>query len=314
MSKEPKIVFMGTPEFAAKHLEALLKSQKKVVGVVSQPDRPAGRGRKISPTPVKSVAIKNGIQCIQPEKLADNTEILEWIKRANPDIIIVTAYGMILPTSVLNSAPMGAWNIHASLLPKYRGAAPIQRAIMNGEKKSGVTLMQMDAGLDSGDIILQEAVEIGDDETAGELTEKLTVLGIKLMLKGLDLLERGEKIPRIPQESTSVSYAPPLEKEDFEIKWEDSAINIHNKIRGLSPKPGARSAQLKILRSKIQTTEVVSAPAGTILGISKEGISTVTGRGIVLITEVQPPGSRPMSAADFAHGRHLKEGQSILLN
>lgn len=314
MKKEPNIIFMGTPEFAARHLEALLKANKKVVGIISQPDRPAGRGRKIHPTHVKSVAIENNIPCVQPEKLANNIEILEWIKKANPDIIIVTAYGMLLPAYLLDSAPLGAWNIHASLLPKYRGAAPIQRAIMNGEKTTGITLMQMNTGLDTGDIIIQEAIEINENDTAGELTEKLISLGINVLLRGLELVENGHEIPRIPQNDVLSSYAPPLKKEDFEIKWEDSADNIHNKIRGLSPKPGARSGELKIIRSKLQTSEKVNASAGTILEISKNGISVATGKGIVLLTEVQPAGSKVMSAADFAHGRHLISGQLIPLN
>lgn len=311
MSKELKIVFMGTPEFAAKHLEALLKANKKVVGVVTQPDKPSGRGRKVLPPPVKLVAEKNKIPFIQPKKLANNAEVENWLQNVKPDILVVTAYGLILPPAILNSTPLGAWNIHASLLPKYRGAAPIQWAIMNGEKETGITLMQMDTGLDTGDILIQKAVEIQEEETAGELMEKLIEVGIQVLLRGIELLEKGENLPRITQDEACASYAPPLKKEDFTINWTDSAINIHNKIRGLSPKPGARVGELKIIRSKLQPDEEASVPPGTIVRIGKDGISVATGKRTLLVTQVQPPGGRLMRASDYAHGRHLKVGEPI---
>ena len=291
-----------------------------MAGVVSQPDRPKGRGRKLEPTPVKLVAEKHGLPLIQPESLRKDPGPLEWIKNLHPDLLIVVAYGLILPASLLDVPQDGGWNVHASMLPKYRGAAPIEWAILRGETKTGITLMQMDAGMDTGDIILQEETEIGPEETGGQVTGRLTELGKELLLEGLQLRDEG-RIRRRPQENSLATLAPMIEKEDREIDWNDTAINIHDKIRGFNPRPGARAGDLKLLRSRIiaQSRQVGTPPPplapdvkpGVALDVIHEGIWVATGEGILLLTEVQHPGGRPMPAADYARGRHLKPGQKI---
>ncbi|NOX96965.1 MAG: methionyl-tRNA formyltransferase [Nitrospirae bacterium] len=317
-----KIVFMGTPQFALPSLGALIKSEE-VVGVVTQPDRPRGRGKKVEPSPVRKVAEKYQLPVYCPSSL-HHLQFRNWLKDRNPEIIIVVAYGQILPPDILRFPSRGCLNAHASLLPRYRGAAPIERAIIKGEKKTGVTIIQMNEGLDAGDIILQEAVDIGPDDTAGVLGEKLSSLSAELLLKGLKKIKEG-KVKVIPQNNKEATYVLPLKKSDGLIDWNTSAGNIHNLVRGLNPRLGAYTCIrrdkgpekiLKIWKTEPATGNqkggTTTSRPGEVMGIIKdEGLVVSTGAGFLLIKEVQEEGSRKMPVREYLQGRPLKVG-SIL--
>ena len=308
---------MGTPEFAAFCLKALLESRHQVLGVVTQLDRPRGRGKKLAFSPVKELALKQGLPVLQPFNLADPA-FLGILKRWEPQAIAVVAFGRLLPPAVLSLPPYGCINVHASLLPRYRGAAPIQRAIMNGEKETGVTTMYMVEKLDAGDIILQEKVSIPPEMTAGELEQELAARGARLLVRTLDLIESGQA-PRIPQNEELATYAPPLRPEEERINWEEEAAKIVDHVRGLSPLPGAYTLRggerLKVYRARVWEGEKEDLPKGRPGQVTavfpREGFLVRAGEGEVLILEVQPPGKRIMSAVEYLRGYHLQVGEYL---
>lgn len=306
-----RLVFCGTPAFALPSLRALLSSRHEVRGVVTQPDRPKGRERRLTPPPVKDLALSCGLPLWQPTSLLE-AEFLSWLEGQRPDALVVVAYGKILPTRILELPRFGCINLHASLLPRYRGAAPIHWAVINGEAETGVTTMFMAPRLDAGDIILQERVAIGPRETTGQLHDRLADLGASLLVATLDLLEEG-KAPRRPQEEALATYAPPLRPEDEKIDWRWSAAAVFNRVRGLNPWPGAY-AVWQGRRLKIWWVEPVPGPAGEfapgeVVACSAEGITVACGDGqAVVIKELQPEGKGLMAAAAFLRGYRLTPG------
>ena len=300
MEESMRVIFVGTSEFGIPALKALAEHHE-IPLVVSQPDRPRGRGKKLLPTPIKSAALELGLRVIQPERIKDAEE---EIKQAEPDVLVVASYGQIIPKGILEIPKLAPLNIHPSLLPKYRGAAPIQRAIMNGERETGVTIMWMNERLDAGDILLQERVPIGGDETYGELHQKLSELSASLILKTLELLEEG-KIERTPQKEEEASYAKPIDKSETVISWEEPAEKIHNLIRALSPKPGA-SGTISGQRFKIYRTKPgkgKGTPGSIIKKDIKKGILEIAcGEGSLFILEIQPEGKKIMDVASFLRG------------
>jgi len=312
------VLFMGTPDFAKESLESLVNSGYNVIGVVTNPDKPKGRGMKMIPSPVKEFAIEKNIPVYQPLKVRNNVEFIEEMKDLNPDVICVVAYGKILPKEILDIPSLGCINVHGSLLPKYRGAAPIQWAVINGEKQTGITTMYMDIGMDTGDMILKETVDIGEDETTGELWERLSALGGKLLVDTLKLIEEG-KAPREKQ-SEDFSMAPMLNKEMAEINWEEkSGLEIKNLVRGLNPIMGAYTYinDKKIKLWKVQMlsfNEFISKynvnPENIelgkiILANEKQGLFFKAKDVVIEVVEIQVEGSRRMNAKDFMRGNRL---------
>ena len=303
---------MGTPDFAAATLGALLTGPDTVVAVVTQPDRPKGRGKKLAPPPVKVLAEEAGIPVLQPTKIKTQ-EFRDELAAYRPDVTIVAAYGRILPLSLLTLAPHGCINVHGSLLPAYRGAAPIQWAVINGDSETGVTILQMDEGMDTGDILLTAALPIGDEDTAGTIFPKLAELGGATLLKALALLKRGE-LTATPQDNTKATVAPMLKKEDGRIDWQKSARQIHALIRGLDPWPSAYCF-LHGTRFRLFLPEVVHQPTeaepGTVIGADKRGLLIATGRDCLLVREVQPEGKKRMSVESFLCGSHIDPGTRL---
>lgn len=300
-----RLIFFGTPEFAIPTLNALLDSEEEVIAVVTQPDRRKGRDRIFSPPPVKELAIKKGVRVLQPLKIKDDI-FLEELSRLNPDVIVVVAYGKILPPRILNLPSYGCINVHASLLPKYRGAAPIQWAIIRGENKTGITTMLMDEGLDTGDILLKEETEIYDEDNAETLSRRLAGLGASLLMKTIMKIKEGSLAP-IPQEGEP-TYAPPLKKDDGLLKWSGTAKQIFDFVRGMYPWPGA---YCYLNRERIKINRARSLDGSGIPGrIEKadEELIVGTGKGVLSILELQPEGKNPMTAKAFLQGRRLKEG------
>ena len=301
-----RTVFFGTPSFAVPSLRALLQSGEEVVAAVTQADKKRGRDRIPSSPPIKEFAIQNRIKVLQPVNIKDPAFINE-LSTMKPEIIVVVAYGKILPLPILNLPSYGCLNVHASLLPKYRGAAPIQWALMNGEKKTGVTTMLMDEGLDTGGVLLQEEIEITDEDNAETLGEKLSDTGAFLLMKTIKGLRDGSLQP-IPQAGVP-SYARPLKKEDGRIDWTRNPAEIFNFVRGMYPWPCAycyfREERIKITRVKI--LEGSGAP-GRVERASKEELIVGTGEGLISIIELQPEGKRPMTAAAFLQGRRIQKG------
>ena len=304
-----RIIFMGTPEFAVPSLTAMLEHGEEVVAVVTQPDRPRGRGRKVVPSPIKMVAEKAGLDVLQPTKI--RTEgFLDELRSYRPDLIVVTAYGRILPKSLIELPPYGTINVHASLLPKYRGAAPIQWAVINCEKETGVTIMQMDEGLDTGDILHPGSLPIAEDDTAGTLAEKLAGLGGQLLIEALDRLREGTLVA-VQQDDSQATLAPPLEKENGRIQWEMPAERISGLIRGLDPWPTAYTfldgERYRFFRPKV-LAEGVAAKPGTLVKVAREGLHVATGDGQLAVAEVQREGGRRMPVQAFLQGNPLNEG------
>lgn len=304
-----RVVYMGTPDFAVKPLEALISNNYEVVGVFTQPDKPVGRKAILTPPPVKVVAESNNIPVFQPDSLknGEGVRILETLK---PDVVIVVAYGKILPKDFLAFAKYGCINIHGSILPEYRGAAPIQWSVLDGKEFAGVTSMQMNEGLDTGDILLVEKTKIQENETSGDLYERLTVLGADVLLKTLNAIKNNSLNPQKQDDSKS-SYAKMLDKSLSKIDWNLSAQEVHNKIRGLDPWPVALTIfdgkNLKLFRSRLLNEEY-NKSAGTVIK-SNDGIVVVCGdKKAVLITEVQLEGKKRMSASDFSRGANLSDG------
>lgn len=302
---------MGTPEFAVPSLKALVDEGYGVTAVVTQPDKPKGRGKHLAQSPVKECALVYEIPLLQPARIKDEA-FINALKDFNPDFIVVIAYGKILPRDVLDMPPKGCINVHASLLPKYRGAAPINWAIINGEKETGVTTMLMDKGMDTGDILLSEKIEIKDDDTQQDVHDQLKDVGARLLIKTLRGLEAGVIKPT-PQDDSKASYAPLLKKEDGRIDWTLKPEEIRNLIRGLYSWPGAythwEGKQIKIFNARVLSDERHTDEPGTILTVSSEGISVATPRGVLLITELQPQNKNRMSVAEFIRGYKVVKGQ-----
>ena len=305
-----RIVFMGTPDFAAASLEALLKSDDSVVGVVTQPDRPKGRGQILTPSPVKLLAQGEKIPLLQPLKMKD-PEFLQALVGWKPDLIAVAAFGRILPPAILSLPPHGCINVHGSLLPKYRGAGPIQWAIINGETETGITTMLMDEGMDTGAMLLQEALSITADDTAGTLSPRLAKLGGRLLVETIVRLKAGTLVPQ-PQDSSQATLAPLLKKEDGAIDWALPATVLANRVRGLSPWPGAYTPMAggdrwTIWRALALPSSVTSPP-GVIVAITNEAIHVATGEGVLAVMELQPANGRRMAVSQYLAGHPILVG------
>ena len=301
-----RVVFMGTPDIAATCLTKILDDGYQVVGVYTQPDRPKGRGMKMVYSPVKEVALAHDLPVFQPENFRDD-ETVEQLRAMQPDVVAVVAYGRILPQRVLDIAPKGFINIHASVLPQYRGSAPYQWAVLDGQEETGVTAMYLCREMDAGDIIDVAKTPIGLDETAGELLDRLAVLGAELLSKTLSRVERGEATA-IPQDSEKATYAPMLDKTMCAIDWSKTAQQVHNQVRGLHPWPVA-TAELNGTKFKIHATKVVtgSGAPGTILGLTKTGLQVACGDGAVEILSLQADGGKRMAAPDYFRGHPLED-------
>lgn len=311
-----RIIFMGTPIFAVPSLERIIADGHEVAAVFTQPDKPKGRGYKLAPTPVKESAMSHGIEVYQPLTLKDE-ETIELIKGLKPDCIVVVAYGRILPQAVLEVPPFGCINVHASLLPRYRGAAPIQWSVINGEKVTGVTTMYMAKGLDTGDMILKAETPIDENETFGQLHDRLMEIGAETLSKTLDLLAAG-KAPREKQDDSQSNYASMIDKAVSHIDWNRSAREIHNLVRGMNPHPGARTelfgANFKIFETVLPKKADIenNKVPGTVISVGDDGILVSCGEGQpLLVKQVQAQGGKRMAAADYAHGHGIKPGISF---
>ncbi len=309
-----RIIFMGTPEFAVPSLEALFRGGHEVVGVVTQPDRPKGRGQRMVASPVKQLAQAQGIPILQPEKMK-SPELLQALTAWRPDVIAVTAFGRILPKSILDLPPGGCVNVHGSLLPRYRGAAPIQWALIHGDTETGITTMLMDEGMDTGPMLLQRVVPIEPEDTAAELGRRLATVGGELLVETLEGLENETITPR-EQEHQKATNAPLLTKAAGLINWTQPAQDIVNRIRGLSPWPGCytflNDQRLVIWKAKIEGRGGESnsqGVPGTILEVQTSEIRVLTGEGVLRITEVQPANKRRMTVEEFLQGRSLRSGE-----
>lgn len=309
-----RIVFMGTPEFAVPTLKTLCDTEN-VTLVVTNPDRPRGRGRKLTPPPVKVEAEERGIPVYQPQRLKGNQEAVERISGENPDLIVVVAYGKILPPEILEIPPLGCINVHASILPELRGAAPIQWALIKGMKETGITIMKMDEGMDTGPILLVERVPIEEDDDAGTLSGKLSVVGAKALRKALDLLKKGE-LTEASQDNERATYAPMIKKEMGEINWREDACKIRNLIRGLNPSPGAftwfRGKFLKITRAAVEEAGSFGrGEPGKVVEVRKDGLVVVCGEGFLRIEKVKPEGKKEMDAWAFTQGYRVEPGECL---
>lgn len=308
-----KLVFMGTSLFAVPTLQKLIDSPHQIKTVISQPDRPSGRGGKLKASPVKDLAVKHDLRIYQPDSIKDSAAIA-LVKEMEADLIIVVSYGQIIPESILNYPPYGCINVHASLLPYYRGAAPIQRAIMAGERETGITIMYMDKGLDTGDIIIQKMTGIGPDMEHGELESILANQGADLLLETMDLLEKGQ-VKGTPQEHSRATYAHRLSREDEVVDWTKSAGEIHNQLRALSPSPGGYTL-IEGEKVKLYNTRVVEGlsgrPAGEIECADSRGLWVQTGQGILEIRELQRAGKKRMPVSEYLKGNSLKSGALLL--
>jgi methionyl-tRNA formyltransferase len=303
-----RIVFFGTPDFAVPSLDALMDSGDEVVAAVTQPDRVKGRGHRLSHPPVKERAVSKGIPVLQPAGIR-STEFQAELAAFRPDAIVVVAYGKIIPPPMLKLPPLGCINVHASLLPKYRGAAPIQWAIIRGEAKTGVTTMMMDEGLDTGDILLQGETRITDEDNAETLGARLSGMGAAVLLKTLGGMKEGSVKP--VSQAGEPSFAPPLRKEDGRISWELPARRIFNLIRGTYPWPGAycflHGEKIAVLKAAVVDERRGGVPR-RVERIAGDGVHIFAGQGVIALTEVKPEGRKSMAAAAFMHGRRLKEG------
>ena len=310
-----KIVFMGTPDFAKESLEAVYNAGHEILAVVTNPDRPKGRGMKLVASPVKEFALEKNLKIYQPEKVKNNVEFIDEIKRFKSDVICVVAYGKILPKEILEIAKFGCINVHGSLLPQYRGAAPIQWAVLNGDKTTGITTMYMDTGMDTGDMILKEEIEIGENDTTGDVWEKLSKIGANLLVKTLKQIEEGTA-PRIPQ-GTDFSMAPMLDKEMSKIDWENKdAKQIKNLVRGLNPIMGTYSyldgKKIKFWKVDVLQEDNSNAENGTVIKAnSKEGLYIKAKNGIIKVLEIQGENAKKMSIQDFLRGNKIEIGSKF---
>lgn len=309
-----RVVFMGTPDFAVGTLEALIEAGHEVIGVVTQPDKPKGRGKTLMPTPVKEVALRHQIPVYQPKKVREE-EFTETLKKLSLDVIVVAAFGQIITKEILEIPRFGCINVHASLLPAYRGAAPIQWAVINGEKESGVTIMQMDEGLDTGDMIDKVVVPLAEDETGGSLFDKLSQAGARLCVKVLKDLEEGKAVREKQPEESTTAYASMISKKMGEINWKDSAKSIEQLIRGLNPWPSAytflNGKNLKIWKAEADMTQAEKNIPGTVVRADEEGICVACGTGRLILKEVQLEGKKRMDSASFLRGCKVEPGTRL---
>ena len=308
-----KIVFMGTPDFAKESLEAVYNEGHEIIGVVTNPDRPKGRGMKLEASPVKKYAESKNLKIYQPEKIRKNEEFIEEIRQLKPDVICVVAYGKILPKEILEIPKFGCINVHGSLLPQYRGAAPIQWAVLNGDKITGVTTMYMDVGMDTGDMILKKETPIGDDETTGELWDRLSKIGAALLVETLQKIENGTA-PRIPQ-GEKFTLAPMLDKEMSKIDWENkTAKEIKNLVRGLNPIMGTYSfwndKKIKFWKvNVVSDNSFDNEKNGTVVKVdSKDGLYIKAKDGLIKVLEIQGENAKKMSIQDFLRGNKIEVG------
>jgi methionyl-tRNA formyltransferase len=308
-----RVVFMGTPDFAVPCLDRLVAAGHAVAAVVTQPDRPKGRGGKLTASPVKAAAAGYGLAVLQPEKIG-TAEFMATLAALEPAVIVVVAFGQFLPRGMLALPPMGCVNVHASLLPRYRGAAPIHWAVMNGETTTGVTTMYMDTGMDNGDMILKAEVSIGPDDTTGEVHDRLKVLGAGLLAETLARMAAGTA-PRTPQDGAAATFAPLLTRAVERIDWTRPAAAVHNRVRGLNPWPGAYCLHagrvLKVWRSELLTTEAGGGEPGRVVAAGDDGAVVATGDGAVRLIEVQPENRRRMGMGEFVRGYGLTVGETF---
>ncbi|MBI5050243.1 MAG: methionyl-tRNA formyltransferase [Nitrospirae bacterium] len=301
-----RLVFFGTPDFAVPPLKALINSEHEILAVITQPDRQSGRGRHITVCPVKLEAQKAGLKTLQPQHVRE-TDFIEELKLLSPQVIITAAYGQILPPEIIRLPEYGCINIHASLLPRYRGAAPINWAIINGDDKTGITSMLMDEGMDTGPVLLQAETAIEESDTAGSLSQRLSKIGAGVLIQTLKGIEQGSLKP-VPQ-SGDVSYASLLKKNDGLISWSKTARELYNFIRGMNPWPGAYSflegKRVKILRAKVSDA---AGKTAVINKVTKDELAVGTGKGLISILEIQPEGKPPMTIKAFLQGRNIQEG------
>ena len=312
-----RAVFMGTPDFSVGTLEEMIRAGHQVAGVFTQPDKPKGRGKSLQMTPVKEAALAHGIPVYQPVKIRE-PENMEILKELAPEVIVVVAFGQIIPRAILELPKYGCINVHASLLPKYRGAAPIQWAVIDGEETSGVTIMQMDEGLDTGDMLLKGEIALDPQETGGSLFDRLSALGARLLVEALAQIEAGTIArEKQPQESPT-PYAAQITKAQGEIRWEDPAVKIERLIRGLNPWPSAYTRlggkTLKLWKAQALPQEENSdkeAAPGTVVARDRESITVQTGQGLLKLLEVQLEGKKRMDTASFLRGYSLEEGTRL---
>jgi methionyl-tRNA formyltransferase len=308
-----KIIFAGTPEFAALALEALLEARQQIVLVLTQPDRPAGRGMKSLASPVKQLALRHGIEVAQPATLKE-VQAQEALRVCGADVMVVAAYGLILPQAVLDIPRLGAINIHASLLPRWRGAAPIQRALLAGDRETGVCIMRMDAGLDTGPVLLREALPISADDTAQTLHDRLAALGARLIVRAMEGLEQGVLTPQ-QQATEGINYAHKIDKAEARIDWTEPAEAIDRHIRAFSPFPGAHSmllaAEIKIWNARPEAdmnAEFPDALPGQVLAVGADGLRVACGKGTLNVLQLQRPGGKRLPVADFLRGFAVAPG------
>ena len=303
-----RTLFAGTPEFAARCLTALLASRHEVSGVLTQPDRPAGRGLAPRPSPVSKLAGSRGIRVLQPATLKD-PGVREEIERLRPDAIVTAAFGLIFPQAILDIPRYGSVNVHASLLPRWRGAAPIQRALLAGDETTGVSIMRMEAGLDTGPVLLREATPISHSDTSGTLTGRLADLGGKLLVRALDALQAGG-LDAEPQPAEGVTYAPKLDKRELRIDWREDAATVERRVRAFNPSPGAgarlRGVELKIWSCALATGK---GEPGEVLGADSRGLCVACGEGALAVTELQRAGGKRLPATEFLRGFQLSAGE-----
>jgi methionyl-tRNA formyltransferase len=307
-----RLVFLGTPAFAVPSLDRIVEAGHNVLAVVTQPDRPRGRGQNAAPPPVKQAALRLGLEVYQPERVR-RPEAVDFLRRLVVDAMVVVGYGQIIPQSVIDLAPLGIINVHGSLLPLYRGAGPVQWAILNGETLTGVTTMRIDAGLDTGDMLLKAETKIAPDENAVELGQRLATMGADLLVETLAGLAEGRIVPQ-KQDHAQATYAPMLKKEDGRIDWSRSAQAIHNQVRGLQPWPGAstvfRGRTLHIWKSRLAGGNLPQAAVpGTLVSVKPPVVTC--GEGDLELVEVQIEGRKRIPAADFANGQRLTENESL---
>ncbi|MDE1463818.1 methionyl-tRNA formyltransferase [Spartinivicinus poritis] len=320
MSTKPlRIVFAGTPEFAAIHLQTLLDSQHQVIAAYTQPDRPSGRGRKLTPSPVKVLTEAHQIPVFQPTSLKSE-EAQEELASLNPDVMVVVAYGLLLPKAILETPRFGCINVHASLLPKWRGAAPIQRAIAAGDNTTGVTIMQMDVGLDTGDMLMISECDISDQETGGSLHDKLAEIGSPALLNTLQQIADGQLQPQV-QDHDNASYAHKLSKQEAHIDWQQSAAELDCLVRAFNPWPVAFTEldgqRIRIWEAKPLATSSVNSSdqaPGTIISANKEGLNIACGKGSLCITKLQLPNSKSMSVQELLNSRKEKFQPGVKLS
>ncbi|WP_210442323.1 methionyl-tRNA formyltransferase [Vibrio crassostreae] len=304
MSQSLRIVFAGTPDFAARHLAALLSSEHEVIAVYTQPDRPAGRGKKLTASPVKNIALENDIPVYQPEKFKSD-EAKQELAELNADIMVVVAYGLLLPQVVLDTPRLGCINVHGSILPRWRGAAPIQRSIWAGDKETGVTIMQMDIGLDTGDMLSIATLPIEATDTSASMYEKLAGLGPDALVECLSDIASGKAVAE-KQDDELANYAKKLSKEEARINWSDDAAHIERCVRAFNPWPmshfEAAENSIKVWQSRV-AEQTSDKPAGTILQADKTGIYVATGQGVLVLEQLQVPGKKAMSVQDILNSR-----------